>query len=116
MLDTLSDALNSRRVLLVLDNCEHVVAAAAQAAEALLQSCPELRVLATSREALNIAGETIYHVHPLGIPEPRAESTPDELAHIAAVQLFVERATSVSPAFAITPKERSSRGTDLPRT
>ncbi|WP_067490160.1 LuxR C-terminal-related transcriptional regulator [Actinomadura hibisca] len=85
---TLADALGSRGALLVLDNCEHLVAECAELAEILLARCPRLRVLATSREPLRLAGETVWRVPPL---------EPDE-----AVRLFVERARVVRPDFAAT--------------
>jgi predicted ATPase/DNA-binding CsgD family transcriptional regulator len=91
---TLADRLRGRAVLLVLDNCEHLVEAAAALVEALLRACPGLRVLATSREALRIAGEVAWPVPPLAAPAG-AESE--------AVRLFAERARAVLPDFALTP-------------
>jgi len=87
-LDRLVGALAGRRALLVLDNCEHVIDAAAVLADRVLAHCPGIRVLATSREALNITGEALWPVGPL------AESP--------AEQLFAERAAAVSPGFALT--------------
>ena len=69
--ETLSDYLGSKKVLLVLDNCEHLIEACAELAEALLRSCPELRILATSREALGIAGEISWSVPSLTLPDLR---------------------------------------------
>jgi predicted ATPase/DNA-binding SARP family transcriptional activator len=88
-LDRLVSALAGRRALLVLDNCEHVIAAAAVLADRVLAHCPGIRVLATSREPLNITGEALWPVGPL------AESP--------AEQLFTERAAAVSPGFRLTP-------------
>ncbi len=68
--ETLSEYLASKKVLLVLDNCEHLIEACAELAESLLRSCPGLRVLATSREALGIAGETTWRVPSLAAPPP----------------------------------------------
>ncbi len=68
VLTTLADALQPRRLLLVLDNCEHLVAACAEVAAALLRACPRLRILATSREALGMAGETVWRLPPLALP------------------------------------------------
>src|SRR5438067_1749600 len=68
ILETLQEALSSRPLLVVLDNCEHLVEACAQVADALLRSCPRLTILATSRESLNIAGEQVWPVPPLSIP------------------------------------------------
>ncbi|WP_344864590.1 BTAD domain-containing putative transcriptional regulator, partial [Planomonospora alba] len=87
-------ALADRSVLLVLDNCEHVVEAAARLADRLLSACPGVRVLATSREALGITGEALYPVPPLALPGPGA---PPEQA--AAVRLFLDRAAAVRPDF-----------------
>lgn len=103
-LDTLADALRARRLLLVLDNCEHLIAPCAQIASALLRRCPELMILASSREPLSIDGETIWPVPPLAVPEFRREERGAEfenLSELEAVQLFVERAVSVRPDFAL---------------
>lgn len=104
-LDTLADALRTRRLLLVLDNCEHLISACAQIASALLRRCPELIILASSREPLSIDGETIWPVPPLTVPEFRLEERGaefDNLSELEAVQLFVERAAAVRPDFALT--------------
>ncbi|WP_192809721.1 ATP-binding protein [Actinomadura rudentiformis] len=85
----LESALRGRRLLLVLDNCEHVVEAVAALAESLLRAAPELHILATSQEPLGVDGETLWNVPPL------AESS--------AVRLFVARATAVAPGFELTP-------------
>ncbi|MET7333008.1 BTAD domain-containing putative transcriptional regulator [Nonomuraea sp. NPDC005650] len=90
-------ALADRRLLLVLDNCEHVVAATAELADLLLASCPELRVLVTGREALGITGESILPVSPLRLPPPEAGDPLD----YPAVRLFADRAAAVRPGFAV---------------
>ncbi|WP_433182204.1 BTAD domain-containing putative transcriptional regulator [Actinoallomurus sp. CA-150999] len=90
-------ALAGRRLLLLLDNCEHLVDAAAELAERLLAAAPEVRILATSREPLAIAGESLFPVAPLGLPEPGAD--PRESP---AVSLFADRAAAVRPGFAVT--------------
>jgi predicted ATPase len=82
-------ALADRRMLLVLDNCEHVVRAAAQLARQLLGACPALRILATSREALAITGEALRPVPPLALPPPGA--APTEALEYPAVRLFADR-------------------------
>ncbi|MBB5966866.1 BTAD domain-containing putative transcriptional regulator [Planomonospora venezuelensis] len=89
-------ALTGREVLLVLDNCEHVVDAAARLTDRLLGACPGLRILATSREALGITGETLHPVPPLELPEP---GTPP--GHAPAVRLFADRAAAVRPDFTL---------------
>ena len=109
---TLADALRPRRLLLVLDNCEHLVTACAELAEVLLRACPNLCILATSREVLRIAGETAWRVPPLGLPplsagpgpptgllvSPRLEQVEDS----EAVRLFAARAAAALPGFALT--------------
>ena len=89
-------ALSERRVLLVLDNCEHVVDDAARLVHRLLGSCPGLRVLATSREALGITGESLCPVPPLALPP--SESTDLDALGYPAVRLFADRAAAVRPA------------------
>lgn len=91
------------RALLVLDNCEHVVDAVAGLVHALLATCPELHVLATSREPLAVGGEVQWPVPPLALPDPAAEPGPDVLA-AEAVRLFEDRARMVLPSFALTPE------------
>ncbi|MEU6719993.1 BTAD domain-containing putative transcriptional regulator [Nonomuraea sp. NPDC046802] len=92
-------ALADRKLLLVLDNCEHLIAATAELTDLLLASCPDLRVLATGREALGITGESIMPVSPLRLPPPEA----DDPLEYAAVRLFADRAASVQQGFAVTP-------------
>jgi predicted ATPase len=87
-------AIGSRPLLLVLDNCEHVIAAAARFAETLLHACAHTTVLATSREVLRIEGESVYHVAPLDAPPPHQEASADFLGH-SAVQLFIARMRSL---------------------
>jgi predicted ATPase len=104
---TLADFLHSRSVLLLLDNCEQVIVACAQLAQALLRSCSNLRVLATSREALGITGEAVERVAPLSLPGEEALALAGTgLAAAAlryeAVRLFVDRAGSVLPGYALT--------------
>ena len=92
----IAEALASREVLVVLDTCEHVVGAAAQLASAALRTAPGVRVLATSRRPLGVSGEFAWPVPPLDLPPPDAVGADDITSH-AAVALFVERATAVSP-------------------
>lgn len=102
ILDTLVDYLRPRSVLLLLDNCEHVVEACARVADTLLRACPNLRILATSQERLGVSGEVAYPVQPLAMPDPAQPATPEQLMHYAAAQLFVERARLGQPRFALT--------------
>lgn len=102
LMDSISAYLRSRRVLLVLDNCEHLIGACATLADALLRIAPELRILASSREPLHIPGEQTYPLPPLALPDVTAGS--DEIARSDAVQLFVERARLRQPRFAVTAR------------
>jgi predicted ATPase/DNA-binding CsgD family transcriptional regulator len=96
---TLADALRGQRLLLILDNCEHVVTACAQLCEYLLASCPWLRVITTSREPLRMPGETVWRVPPLSVPP--ASAPEHELGQHEAVRLFTERAAAVRPGFSL---------------
>ena len=106
--ETLSDYLGSKKVLLVLDNCEHLIEACAELAEALLRSCPELRVLATSREALGITGEVAWPVPSLSLPDLRRLPDLGSLPRYESARLFLERAVSVKPTFALTEHNASA--------
>lgn len=104
MLDDLKSQLRDKGMLLLLDNFEQVTAAAVWVAE-LIQYCPRLKLLATSREALHVRGEHLYPIPPLGLPAVGGgRLNPDELAQYEAVQLFVERAQAVRPSFELTDK------------
>jgi predicted ATPase len=94
-----ADALSGKKLLLVLDNCEHVIDAAARMAEALLHANPAAHVIVTSREPLRAEGEWVYHVPPLAVPAADAEDA-DNLLRYGAVRLFVERARAAEPHFA----------------
>ncbi|HEY8285503.1 MAG TPA: tetratricopeptide repeat protein [Chloroflexota bacterium] len=107
LVSALCGFLRSRRVLLVLDNCEHLIAACAEIVMALLRGCPDLRILATSREALAIAGETIWYVPPLAAP-PLGNPVLTTLARYEAVRLFVDRARAARPDFALTEANASA--------
>lgn len=100
--DLLVDALRAKSLLLVLDNCEQVLDPVARLAERLLQHCPSLVVLATSREPLDIDGEVVWRLEPLPTVDPAATATTDELAASDAVQLFAARAALVQPGFVLT--------------
>ncbi|GAA4910893.1 AfsR/SARP family transcriptional regulator [Streptomonospora salina] len=99
VLDRVVDHLGGRDALLILDNCEHLVGDAAQTAERLLARCPRLRVLATSREPLGIAGERLLAVPSLALPPETAGA--DRAGAYAAVRLFAERARAVDPGFTV---------------
>ena len=104
LLDALVARLARRQVMLVLDNCEHLVKACAELADTLLHGSPGVRLLATSREALHIPGERAWRVPSLAIPDPHSIVPPDELARFASAQLFVERAQAVQSNFDVTPR------------
>jgi predicted ATPase/DNA-binding SARP family transcriptional activator len=132
LIQTLIEYLRPRGLLLILDNCEHLLAACATLAEALLRACSDVRILTTSREALNIPGETAYRLPSLSLPEPgegamvdgqwlmtddpphqpstinHQPSTinhqPSTILRSEAVRLFVDRAAAAAPSFAITPR------------
>jgi non-specific serine/threonine protein kinase len=100
ILDTLVEALRPRQLLVVLDNCEHLVLACAQLAEALLRAGSGLRILTTSREALGARGEIAWRVPSLRVPDWSAPLA--EIISTESISLFLERARSVAPRFAIT--------------
>ena len=100
MLDTLVEAVGDRYLLVVLDNAEHVLDAAAKLADALMRSCPRACLLVTSREPLGISGERVFRVPPLPVP-PADLAAPDRLAAFESVQLFAERAVMSRRGFAL---------------
>jgi predicted ATPase/DNA-binding SARP family transcriptional activator len=100
--DTLVDFMRKKKALLVLDNCEHLVDAVARLADVLLYSCPHLKVLATSRETLDVEGELNWLVPSLSVPRLRRPPTVEELEGYESVRLFVERARYRNPAFCLT--------------
>ena len=101
-LPALVAALRDNRVLLLLDNCEHVIDAAAGLAAAVISGAPGVNILATSREPLGVQGERVHRLGPLGSPEPSSTLTATEAAAFPAVQLFVERVTAIVEDFALT--------------
>ena len=102
-IQALAEWLHGQQVLLVLDNCEHLVTACAELAEHLLQTVPRLTILATSREPLGLPGETTYPVPALSLPDRRENSLlPKVLLASEAVRLFVERAAAARPDFVLT--------------
>jgi predicted ATPase len=97
--DAIVDFLEPRSLLLVLDNCEHLLGATAGLVDRLLRSAAQLTILATSREPLRVPGEIVFRVPSLDIPDPEHALEPDQLIGFEAVQLFVERAQAVAPGF-----------------
>jgi predicted ATPase/DNA-binding SARP family transcriptional activator len=106
--DTLSHWLRSKRLLLVLDNCEHLAPACAALADRLLRGCADVRLLTTSREPLRIAGETLYRIPPLSLPGE--EESLAAIRQSEAVLLFIDRAMAVEPAFALTEANGAAIG------
>jgi non-specific serine/threonine protein kinase len=105
----LADALRSRRLLLILDNCEHLLDTCAHLADALLRGCPKVQVLATSREALGIAGEVCWRVPSLAVPS-EGNAMLDVLGPSECVRLFVERARAALPGFTLTSQNAPTVG------
>jgi predicted ATPase len=99
---SLIEHLRPRTALLILDNCEHLVQAVARLVERILRAAPNLYILATSREALGLAGEMTWRIPNLSTPDLRALPSPETLDEYESVKLFVDRAVSVRPDFAIT--------------
>jgi predicted ATPase/DNA-binding CsgD family transcriptional regulator len=101
--DTLSEVLEDRRLLLVLDNCEHLLDAAAHLVDRVLDSSAGLRILATSRETLGVEGEVRWLVPPLSVPQSQGTPSLEELEAYESVRLFVERARGRDPSFSLSP-------------
>jgi predicted ATPase/DNA-binding CsgD family transcriptional regulator len=106
--DSLVDVLRPKQILLVLDNCEHLIQACAELVEALLRASPDLRVLATSRQPLHVAGETTWHVPSMAITPTEGVPSAEELAHFDATRLFVERAAAALPRFAASDRNAAA--------
>ena len=104
LIGTLAEALRDKELLLVVDNCEHLVEAAAELVDTLLNSCPNLRVLATSREGLGVEGEVRWPVPPLSVPDAQSRLTVEELEGSESVRLFAQRAAERRPGFTLGPE------------
>jgi predicted ATPase/class 3 adenylate cyclase/DNA-binding XRE family transcriptional regulator len=108
LIQTLIDYLRPKNLLLLFDNCEHLVATCAEVADTLLQTCPNLRIFVTSREAFGIAGENQYHVPSLSLPTKEQELSLEALNQSEAVLVFLDRAVSVQRNFKLTPANASA--------
>jgi len=97
--ETLKQYLRNKKLLLVLDNCEHLIDTCAHLAESLLTSCVDLKIMTTSREALCLSGENVWLVPPLSLPETRSITLLDLLMEYEGVRLFIERASAINPQF-----------------
>ncbi|MBI4671532.1 MAG: hypothetical protein HY741_07680 [Chloroflexi bacterium] len=100
--ETLVDWLGARKLLLILDNCEHVIGACAELAEKILSACAGVKILATSREALRLTGEQVWNVPTLAVPDANSTTLTELLMSYEAIRLFVERARVVKPDFGLT--------------
>ena len=105
--EILVNFLHNKQLLLVIDNCEHLINGCAQLAESLLEKCGNLRILATSREPLAISGEMVYQVSPLSLPGPD-ETSLKRSSRSEAVHLFIERAAAVKTGFVLTEQNLSA--------
>jgi predicted ATPase/DNA-binding CsgD family transcriptional regulator len=106
--EQLADHLAARRVLVILDNCEHLVPDCAQLADDLLRQAPGLRVLVTSRQTLGLPGEQVLIIDPLSAPDPGSSPPADVLAKYESVALLIDRATAVQPAFRVHDANRDA--------
>jgi predicted ATPase/class 3 adenylate cyclase/uncharacterized protein HemY len=106
--DTLCDYLRSKEILIILDNCEHLVKTCAELSENLLSNCPKLKIIATSREALRCEGEQTYGVLSLEVPDPEEKNPPEKLSQYESVKLFIDRAMSVDENFRVTKENARS--------
>ena len=100
--DVLIDYLRPKTLLIILDNCEHLIESCAQLSQALLQGCPYVQILASSREALGITGEFAYRVPSLSAPDPEQLPSLDQLEKTDSIRLFIERAATAKPGFTLT--------------
>jgi predicted ATPase/DNA-binding CsgD family transcriptional regulator len=100
--DSLVESLRQKHLLLILDNCEHLLEACAGLIARLLHACPGLTILATSREVLGVEGEIPYRVPPMSMPDANLHAPLEMLTEYDAVRLFVERARLASPVFSLT--------------
>ncbi len=110
-LEGIADFLAPRALLLVLDNCEHVLPATAELVDVLLRAAPGLTIITTTREPVRVAGEVVFRVPSMAIPDPEQRLTPEELLRYEAVQLLVDRAAAAMPDFAVD----AENATDIAR-
>src|SRR5215208_3834209 len=107
LIDTITDYLRAKQLLLVLDNCEHLIETCAKLSDHFLHACPNLKIITSSREALGINGETVYHLASLSLPQDVEDlrdvgNLTHDLMHYEATRLFSERASKANPQFALT--------------
>ena len=106
ILNMVTDYLHAKQLLLILDNCEHLIEACAKLLDHLLRACPQLKIIVTGREALSLTGETAYRVPSLSLPSQR-QVTREVVLGFESVQLFVERASAANPRFHLTDENAS---------
>lgn len=99
--DRLIEYLGRRQALLLFDNCEHLIHACAVLIDRLLRGCPHVRILATSRQVLDIGGENVYQVPPLPVPDPGTETSVEVLSRYESVKLLIDRARAITPGFVV---------------
>ena len=108
LITAITDHLRGKTLLLIFDNCEHVIQASAELAESLLQSCSTVYILATSRELLGVNGERAIYVPSLSMPDRRHPPLPGQFAQFESIQLFVDRAANVIPEFTLNPDNEAA--------
>ncbi len=106
--ESLAQSVRDKHLLLILDNCEHLIEGAAHLVDTIARACPKVRILATSRTPLRSAGDVTYQVPPLGMPRSSAAGSDENLDDSDAVRFFVDRARAALPEFALTAENRAS--------
>ena len=104
LMEALIHALRPRRALIIFDNCEHLVEPAAQLIDTILRNCPHIRIIATSRQGLGIAGEVVHRVASLALPQESSNLRAEEALRYGAIALFVERAIAATESFRLTDR------------
>lgn len=99
--ESLTIYLKNKKTLIILDNCEHLIIHCAKLTELLLTNCPDLKIIATSREAMDCQGEQTFRLPSLSLPDVNTDNTPEQLTQYESVRLFIERALAVNPAFRV---------------
>ena len=107
LIELITDYLRAKKMLIILDNCEHLIDECARLAEHLIQNCPNIKILASSREALGVLGETTFRVPSLVLPD-QAKVTPEALMDCESARLFAERASTANPNFQVTDRNASA--------
>lgn len=108
LITAIIEHLRGKTLLLIFDNCEHVIQTSAELAEALLQACSTVYILATSRELLGVNGERAIYVPSLSMPDRRHPPLPGQFAQFESIQLFIDRAANVVPGFSLTPENEAA--------